>query len=370
MPEKTRASRRAGSPRPPRRPGAKPLRGNRFLALLDTVRVEVDTRMAGLLDSKLDDARAHGPEVLDMAQTLRELCLRGGKRLRAALLVAGYRAASATLPLEPALDAAVAIELLHTYFLIHDDWMDDDAVRRGGPSVHTLLARRYRSKKLGQSSAILVGDYAAALATEALARVDVPAARIPRMFAAFAQMQSDAIAGQQLDVIGRGENVEKTYELKTGSYTVAGPLRLGALIAGGSPDLIADLERFALPTGIAFQIRDDLLSVFGDPAETGKPFANDIRSGKRTVLMEHAFELCRGKDRAALKRAWRSPRATVGELRRAVEALDRSGARRAVEERIQSLIEDARGALALARLPEPRRELLLGAVAALTDRRS
>jgi geranylgeranyl diphosphate synthase, type I len=330
----------------------------------------VDTRLAGLLDAKLDEAKEHGPEVVDMVRALRDLCLRGGKRLRAALLVTGYRAASATADLEPALDAAVAVELLHSYFLIHDDWMDDDDTRRGGPAVHALLAKRFRSKKLGETSAVLAGDLGIALATEALARVDVPASRLPRVLSAFAQMQADAIAGQQIDVIGRGVDAEKTYILKTGSYTVAGPLRMGALLAGGGAELIASLERFALPAGVAFQIQDDLLSAFGDPAETGKPFANDLRSGKRTLLVQRAFELAKGKDRALLRKVWGNARATKAELRQGTAVLERCGARLAVEERIRELGARALEEIDHAGLPDARRKLLVGAMDVLTDRRS
>src|ERR1041385_380780 len=178
MPAKTSISRRrGGGGAGPSRRGAKALRQNPFLALVSTVREEMDTRLAGLLDAKMDSARAPGPEVEDMERALRDLCLRGGKRLRAALLVAGYRTVSPDADLEPALDAGVAIELLHAYLLIHDDWMDEDAVRRGGPAVHTMLAERYRSTKLGQRSAVLVGDLGNAFAAEALSRVEAQIGR-------------------------------------------------------------------------------------------------------------------------------------------------------------------------------------------------
>lgn len=334
------------------------------------MRREVDTRLAGLLDAKVDLAAKQDAEVLEMVRAFRDLCLRGGKRLRAALLVAGYRAASATADLEPALDAGVAIELLHAYFLVHDDWMDRDDTRRGGPAVHKLLGDKYQSTRLGEASAILAGDLGVALATEALARVEVPAARLPRVFGAFAQMQADAVAGQQIDVIARGEDAEKTYTLKTGSYTVAGPLRMGALLAGGSPELISSLERFALPAGVAFQLRDDLLSAFGDPSETGKPFANDIRSGKRTALVQRAFELAKGKDRKTLASAWGNPRAGKKLLREATDVLTRCGAKSAIERRIHELSARALESVECAELAQARRTLLLGAVDALTERRS
>jgi len=198
----------------------------------------------------------------------------------------------------------------------------------------------------------------------------VPASRLPRVFGAFAQMQADAVAGQQIDVIARGEDVEKTYTLKTGSYTVAGPLRMGALLAGGSPELISALERFALPAGVAFQLRDDLLSAFGDPSETGKPFANDIRSGKRTALIQRAFELAKGKDKKVLASAWGNPRASAKLLREATDVLTRCGARAAVEQRIAELSARALSSVEVAELALARRALLLGAVDALTDRRS
>jgi geranylgeranyl diphosphate synthase type I len=338
--------------------------------MLETVRREADARLAGLLDAKVDAAREHGPEVVDMVRAVRDLAVRGGKRLRSALVVVGYRAASATADLEPALDAGVAIELLHTYFLIHDDWMDNDDVRRGGPTVHTVLEKKYGSKALGQACAVLAGDYAVALATEALSRVEVPTERLPRVFGAYAQMQADAVAGQQLDIVARSADAEKTYTLKTGSYTVAGPLRMGAILAGGSPKLISGLERFALPAGVAFQIRDDLLSAFGDPAETGKPFANDIRTGKRTLLVERALGLSRGKDRKVLERALGNAEASDVELRRAVDVLERSGARQAAEERTSELAAQALRAIDDIGLPETRKRLLVGAVEALLERRS
>lgn len=364
MPRNTRTSRRKRAPDVARRrAGAKALRGNHFLALVDTVRTEVDVRLESLLDAQLDEAERQGPEVVELVRGLRDLTLRGGKRLRAALVAAGSSGAEA-------LDAGVAVELVQSYFLIHDDWMDGDDVRRGGPAVHKLFAGKYRSRTMGEYSAILAGDYGAALAMTALARVEVPAARFASALSAFARMQLDAVAGQQLDVIGRGSNVELTYVLKTGSYTVAGPLRLGALLAGGKAELVTDLERFAVPTGVAFQLMDDLLSAFGDPKETGKPFANDIRSGKHTLLMQQAFELARGRDRAALDRAWRNPRASSSDLRRAVDVLERCGARSAVEQRIQALSAQARELLARSSIPAARRRLLLDAVDILTARRS
>ena len=347
----------------------KALQQNPFSALLGAVQTEVDLRLRGFLETRLDVARRHGPEVLEMVSAVRDLCLRGGKRLRPALLVAGYRAASETAELEPALDAGVALELLQAYLLIHDDWMDGDLVRRGGPAVHAHLAKRFRSEHKGHASGILAGDYASAVALEALSHVEMkPSAALPAL-ACFAEMQLDAIAGQQLDLIGGEYDVELAYQLKTGSYTVRGPLRLGAILASAGPATLRALDRFSSPIGVAFQLRDDLLSAFGEPKKTGKPLGNDLRAGKRTALLAAALKLAKGQELRALKRVVGNSAATEPELRAALGVLESSGARAVIEARVSELA--ASGLRELKRgVSRQGASLLVGATEALTARRS
>jgi len=371
MPKRSRTSARAGGPtRRAPRAKAKAIAKNPFAALLSAVRRDVDARLAGYLDEHLAAAKLFGPGVTEMVAALRDLTLRGGKRARAALLVAGYRAASAGASLEPALDAGVALELLHAYFLVHDDWMDHDETRRGGPSVHAVLARRLRSREKGEASAILAGDYAVALATEALARVELVPERASRVLECFAEMQLAAVTGQQLDLLANAADVEKVYELKTGSYTVRGPLRMGALMAGGNARLLTALDRFSLPVGIAYQLRDDLLGVFADPKATGKPFGSDLRAGKNTVVLLTALKRARGRDHRVLRAVVGNARATDAELRQAVDVIERCGARALVEQRIEELTSSALGALRAGRLPPDGVALLEGAARVLTLRRN
>lgn len=356
---------------PPRltRVAPKALPQNPFSALLGAVQTEVDQRLRGFLETRLDVARRHGPEVVEMVSAVRDLVLRGGKRLRPALLVAGYRAASERADLEPALDAGVALELLQAYLLIHDDWMDGDLVRRGGPAVHAHLAKHFRNEHKGHASGILAGDYASAVALEALSQVDMkPAAALPA-FACFAEMQLDAIAGQQLDLIGGDYDVELAYQLKTGSYTVRGPLRLGAILASAGATTLRSLDRFALPIGVAFQLRDDLLSAFGDPKRTGKPLGNDLRAGKRTALLAAGLALARGKDLTTLRRAVGNAKATDAQVRAALSVLETSGARAGIEARVSELAQQGLGELARG-ISRQGALLLAGATDALTARRS
>jgi geranylgeranyl diphosphate synthase type I len=351
----------------PAEPQAAP--ANPFVSLLSEVQGELEGRLDAYLAQRVRLASQLAPEVAVMVKALSELCRRGGKRLRPALVVLGYRAATRRRERSLALDAGVALELLQAYFLIHDDWMDGDATRRGGPSVHTVLTRSLGSAHKGAASAILAGDYAAALALDVLAGLAVPPRQALRVFAAFAEMQLAAVAGQQIDLVARARDIEAAYALKTGSYTVHGPLRLGALLGGGSARTLRSLEKVATPLGVGFQLRDDLLSAFGDPRRTGKALGNDLRAGKRTLLLREALKRARGADRALLERVVGSPSAKEPALRRALAVIDGCGARAAVEARIAALRSQALAAID-AGITRDGADLLRGAVAALTERRA
>jgi geranylgeranyl diphosphate synthase type I len=246
--------------------------------------------------------------------------------------------------------------------------MDQDELRRGDLTVHAALSRRFKSQHLGAAAAILAGDYAVALATEALCRVDIPANNFQRLAMCFVEMQQAAVIGQQLDVLNAGDSVEAMYRLKTGSYTVRGPLLMGALLANAKPRVERALERFAMPAGVAFQLRDDLLSAFGNPEVTGKPFGNDIQRGKRTLLVELALAKGTKEQKRALRVAYGNPKATAKELSRAIEALENSGARALVEKRIGILTAEALAELKTSALNQKGKQLLAGAVEVLVRR--
>jgi geranylgeranyl diphosphate synthase type I len=232
------------------------------------------------------------------------------------------------------------------------------------------LTERLGSKQLGESSAILAGDFAANLATAEMLKLRVPQATQSKLLDAFCRLQADAIRGQQLDVVGRAETVDTVYRLKTSSYTVRGPLQLGAILGGASPALLKALNRFAEPVGIAFQLNDDLLSVFGDPQKTGKPFASDIREGKRTELVNVALRQAGTSDRRALERALGNRKSSERSLRQAVRALERTGARAVVEKRIETLRSEAIDALRSRAFQANGRALLTSAAHALSARKA
>jgi geranylgeranyl diphosphate synthase, type I len=343
-----------------------------FSALGARVRESVEVRLAELFTARLAEAGRYGGDVVALLEAVRGLTMRGGKRLRPALIVASYRACGGA-PGEGegvAVGLGVALELLQTYLLIHDDWMDGDAVRRGGPSVHVMLGAHFGSEAKGNASAVLAGDYANALALEVAAASIGPDARVCEAFACFARIQQDVVFGQQLDIGTRTDDVELMHALKTGSYTVRGPLELGAICAGATAGQRRALMAYAGPLGVAFQLRDDLLGVFGSERATGKPSGNDLRAGKRTSVVAEALGLLGPGESEAFGRAFGREAASDDEVAAAVEALERCGARRAVEARLDALLAEACRPLGSGVFDGGGALLLEGAALALTARQS
>lgn len=351
---------------------AKTLEVNPFVALVREVKPDVDRRLDALLQSELARHADTGHEVTHTLEAARALCSRGGKRLRAALVVAGLKAFEKSRPAswETALECGVAVELLQAYFLIHDDWMDQDDVRRGGPAVHAALSRNFKSKHTGAAAAILAGDYLVGLATLELTRAAKRHAKLPSLLEVFAEMQLAAVVGQQLDVIGQTRNAERIYELKTASYTVTGPLQLGALLAGASRSTLTQLAAFSKPLGVAFQLRDDLIGAFGSTQVTGKPRGGDILQGKWTYIVQHALEHGTPAQRRAISAAFGKSKVAKKTLEGALSALGDTGSREACEKRIDQLRATSVRNLKKMTLTARGRELLTGAVSALSDRQN
>ena len=349
-----------------------------FADLLDAVRRRVDARLPTWLSPKVATAASISAEVHAVADAVSTLALRGGKRMRPALLAAAYQAFGGEGGLEPIELPMIALELLQVYLLVHDDWMDDDPVRRGGPAVHVLLRERLGSAKLGDAAAILAGDLASGYAQDALLAAPLPAERVLRAARGYAQLQEEVVSGQLAEMQAApsgtltrsaAPTVETIHALKTASYTVTGPLAVGAFLAGADDATAARLASFGRPLGVAFQLRDDLLGVFGDPSATGKPVGNDIRQGKRTALVAEMRGDVRAE--AVLARVLGHTEAPDADVDEAIRAMESSGARARVEARVAELVAEARRALdGLALREGPARDALGGAVLALAERAS
>jgi geranylgeranyl diphosphate synthase, type I len=280
-----------------------------------------------------------------------DLVLRGGKRLRARFVLLGWRGAGVR-PTPAAVGAAAVVELLHACALIHDDVMDGSATRRGAPAVHRAFAQRHRhgawhgsGSRFGMSAAITAGDLCLVWADQLLRTCGLPPVAVADARPVYDEMRALTMRGQYLDLLTQasGEpSVAAALEVaraKTAACTTTGPLRFGGALAGASDELLDGYAAYGDALGVAFQLRDDLLGAFGDPAATGKPSGDDLRDGKRTVLM--AEVVARVADRRAVEELLsRGSAEAVDELR---ELLIRSGARDAVEGRIRELGRAAAG---------------------------
>lgn len=281
--------------------------------LVDLVQDGIDR----FLDARTIHLEGIGVEFAPFIDYSRDL-LRGGKRFRALFCYWGWRAVnSAVDQLDPLRDdahdhqdaivmAAVALELFHAAALVHDDIIDNSDTRRGGAAVHRRFEHAHRdnnwagsSEAFGRSAAILLGDLLLAWSDEAF---DEALALSPSASAGmsarreFARMRTEVMLGQYLDVLDEqswmnhpeSEHLSRAHRVvvyKSAKYSVEAPLVIGAALGGASDDAMDGLREFGLPLGIAYQLRDDLLGVFGDAAVTGKPSGGDLREGKRTVLV-------------------------------------------------------------------------------------
>lgn len=215
----------------------------------------------------------------------------GGKRLRPLLAAWGYRAGGRELD-EPMLRAAAALELLHTFALVQDDVMDGSQTRRGRPASHVTLARQVRRDpaRFGLNAAILLGDLALIWADRLLGEAGFPAEQLAAALPLYRQLQAEVTLGQYLDVLAAHSDelteadALQVNRYKTATYTVQRPIQLGLALAGARPELLDAVPAYALPAGIAFQLRDDLLGALGDPELTGKPSGEDLLGRKPTWL--------------------------------------------------------------------------------------
>jgi geranylgeranyl diphosphate synthase, type I len=279
----------------------------------------VDGTLAGFLTSQIAQLDAVDPELGAFARTTRDLVLAGGKRLRPTFAYWGWRGVvGPDEPVDPVLPALGALELLHTFALVHDDVMDNSATRRGVPTAHQIFAAQHAgagrhgdAHQFGSASAILVGDLCMVLADQLLSRAALPPATLFAVRRGYDRMRIEAVAGQYLDVLGETApeswSVERALLVarhKTASYTVQRPLQFGLALAGPGNARRAEIDeaydRYGQAVGEAFQLRDDLLGVYGDPAVTGKPAGDDLRSGKPTALLMLARQLATPAQRAAL----------------------------------------------------------------------
>ncbi len=307
----------------------------------------VERRIEGFLDAERQRWSRRNHVLAEQVDALAGLVLAAGKRLRPLFCYWGFVGAGGD-PLDPVVvDAGAALELLHASALIHDDIMDGSALRRGQRTVHLQYADRHQTggwlgeaRRFGEGMAILVGDLAFVYADVLMQRA--PAAALD----VFNELRVELSMGQYLEVSGTArreldpETVRWVAVYKSGKYSVERPLHLGAALAGRMDGLHKHLSAYGLPLGEAFQLRDDLLGVFGDEAVTGKPTGDDLREGKPTPLLAAALARADEATAALLSRVG-SADLDDTEVSAIQAALVRTGACQEIERTIDELAGSA-----------------------------
>jgi geranylgeranyl diphosphate synthase type I len=316
----------------------------------------ITEQLRGYLRGRRRAANHIGSDYDNLIAGLEEFVLSGGKRLRPVFAYWGWRAVT-TRDADPGvLLLFSALELLHASALVHDDVIDASATRRGRPTTHMKFAdlhrgRRWRGspERFGVSAAILLGDLALAWADDIVTAVHLPPDAHRRVRRVWADIRTEVLGGQYLDAVAEASatasiaSAMTVNTFKTASYTVSRPLQLGVAAAVDRPDVQAVFHQLGNDLGVAFQLRDDVLGVFGDPAVTGKPSGDDLRSGKRTVLVAEALELADKSDPLAAKllRSSVGTELTTEQVRGLCDVIEGVGALAAVEDHIDVLTRRA-----------------------------
>jgi geranylgeranyl diphosphate synthase type I len=349
---------------------------------VEPVSDEFQQAISAILETFIADKRAElapvGEDLAPLFETARSY-VDGGKRLRPAFAYWGWRAAGGSPAKTDAIyTAAAAIELVHASALVHDDVMDDSDTRRGRPAAHHQFARirppyaaARQTTQFGQMAAILLGDMLLSWSDELLGRSALKPKALARGRVYFDKLRTEVVAGQYLDVLAQtsdkssASDAMRVIRYKSAKYTVERPLQFGAALANGDRRLLRDLSSYGIPLGEAFQLRDDVLGVFGEARLTGKPTGDDIREGKRTLLMARAFGKADKQQLKVLTTNFGHPRIDAKGIAAVQDILRDTGALTAVETVISELTAAALSALEHASIEddEARKALLV-----LTDR--
>jgi len=344
------------------------------LEQLKSLREQVEAQLKGFLSEQSEYFTSIAPELEPAATSLTAFVINGGKRFRPLFAAVGAMGAGSQLSAAE-FRAFASLELLQACALVHDDLMDASDTRRGEPAIHKLFqsmheSENYRGKatQFGLSAAVLIGDLALIWSDQMLNSSGIKNESLLAALSVHDEMRVELIAGQYLDVFEQARGTQSVAQAlniaryKSAKYTIERPLHLGAAIA--IPDetkraqIVSIYSEFGLPLGEAFQLRDDLLGVFGDPKVTGKPAGDDLREGKRTVLMAMTHDRISGPAEAEFLKEFGNPDISESAIARLQEIISETGAAIHVEDLIEELTSTALEALNRDEIVPQARELL------------
>ncbi len=343
---------------------------------------EVNDALTAFLERQRPLLTDLGADMQPVTAVVEDFVGTGGKRLRPIFAYWGFRGAGGQ-DSAAVLAACASLELIHACALVHDDVMDASDRRRGRPAVHRRMETLHRDsgwrgdpESFGEAAAILLGDLLLVWSDTMLQTSGVSPTALARVAPVWHEMRTELMAGQYLDVLNQargGSDVSDALRVaryKSGKYTIERPLHVGAALAGEDRQsvLTRAYSDYGLPLGEAFQLRDDVLGVFGDPERTGKPAGDDLREGKRTALVAAALERASETQAATLTALLGDPDLDARGVAVAREIILETGALHAVEGLIEAGTERALSAIRTAPMQPDAREALTQLATAATQR--
>ncbi|MFH1564668.1 MAG: polyprenyl synthetase family protein [bacterium] len=345
---------------------------NKAIEQLNSLQLEINEHIDSFFKTKNQHIQPIAPALSEFVETVHHLCQKG-KRLRAAYVYFGYLASGGN-DKKKILDLCSSIELIHSYFLIHDDIMDQDVVRRGMITMHAKYEKihktRYKkgsSTHFGESVAIIGGDMASAFGYDILANSNFSEKIKIRILNKMNSLVIDTMAGQFLDIkLEVSSKVNKrdimsVLKYKTAKYTIEGPLHIGAIAADKNVQKNLNIfSDYAIPLGIAFQIRDDILGIFGSEEKLGKPVGSDIRENKHTILIHTAFERANSAQKKVLKNCLGNDNLTKKQIEDFRQVIVDTGSLDYATKEVDKLLLESLGVIKKANFKKEGKDFLIG----------
>jgi geranylgeranyl diphosphate synthase type I len=337
--------------------------------LLQSYSKKLEPLLCRYLDSKAEEAEKISSACWDMLLRIKNFTMRGGKRIRPAFIYYGYKCFRQDYE-EEVVFASMCVELLHSYLLIHDDIMDEDEFRRGCMTMHAdyanahIAAESQSRASFGNAMATIAGDVASALGIDAIAASNFPPDRKIKAIIKLCEIEVNVCHGQALDVLSsyrndcREEDTALINTLKTACYTVEGPLQLGGILAGAPDKQLSAFSDYAIPLGQAFQIQDDILGLYGDQKQTGKPIGSDLKEGKKTFLILNSLKRATSEQRNIINNALGNPELEPEHIAIVRSIVEETGALEYSRNTAKLMVEQAKSALPKDLEPDGRDFLL------------
>lgn len=354
------------------------------IAIDATLRARVDKQLRELFDAAIAQTLVIDPVARDLITAVAEEVIRGGKRLRPTLTYLSHMGTGGT-DTQALIKVAASMELVHHFLLIHDDVIDRDYIRHGGPNVAGVYRERFGTRMTAEqashyahSYAMLAGDMVHVIAQRAVLEADYDDRRKLAALDHVSHMLLDVLTGELLDVeVALPDAVDASFgrltaiaRYKTATYSFESPLLVGAILAGARQSTLDALTAFGRELGIAYQLVDDILGLYGDESRLGKPVGGDLREGKQTLLMHFAYKQATGDHVNELRSIWGQPKATVEDLMTVRHIVAISGAMAKVEQLASDYHQRAIHNLASAGLTKDAHQKLLTLADSCIHRRS